>query len=380
MIDPSLAAAPWVATAVKPLTIRMHERDNVAVVANNGGLAAGTLLPSGLTLRDAVPQGHKVALVDLAADAPVLRYGIPIGYALKTIPAGSWVNERLLRMPDPRPLDDLPIATVKPAPRLEGAREGGFGVVADFLRNRSDLGPPLAQQPGAELHAPVGEVLHRRLPGQLNEALVQGRARQPDLPAQFVDAPGFGRAFVQQDDRLADIAVAQGAQPARGTRRQCVEIAARGVDEDELAGALQHRGAAGAPLARLRHRLVEQLHGPRPQVAGTQVQLRRQGVDERVEGFHIASHKAAHHHRAGLVGGPGQAGSQHATVVGHRNRLGVVAGDVAPVAPVFRGPQAGGAGDHKRVAARKHHDVAACQAHWWLAIGGGQPSPRAIRW
>ena len=41
-----------------PLTIRMHERDNVAIVANDGGLGAGSELPSGLVLRDRVPQGH----------------------------------------------------------------------------------------------------------------------------------------------------------------------------------------------------------------------------------------------------------------------------------------------------------------------------------
>jgi galactarate dehydratase len=99
-----------------PLTIRMHERDNVAIVANEGGLPAGTALPSGPVLCDRVPQGHKVALVDIAADAPVLRYGIAIGYALKDIPAGSWVHERLLKMPDARGLDNLPIATVKPKP------------------------------------------------------------------------------------------------------------------------------------------------------------------------------------------------------------------------------------------------------------------------
>ena len=56
-----------------PHTIRMHERDNVAIVANDGGLPAGSVLPSGLVLRERVPQGHKVALVDIAADAPVLR-------------------------------------------------------------------------------------------------------------------------------------------------------------------------------------------------------------------------------------------------------------------------------------------------------------------
>jgi galactarate dehydratase len=79
-------------------------------------------------LVDRVPQGHKVALVDLIADAPVLRYGIPIGYTLKAIPAGSWVHERLLQMPDARELDNLPIATVKPTPQppLEGYTFEGF--------------------------------------------------------------------------------------------------------------------------------------------------------------------------------------------------------------------------------------------------------------
>jgi galactarate dehydratase len=112
----------------KPLTISMHPIDNVAIVANDGGLPAGTVLSNGLILKDKVPQGHKVALVDLAMDAPVLRYGIPIGYAIKDIPAGSWVHERLLHMPDARELDNLPIATVKPAsqPPLEGYTFEGY--------------------------------------------------------------------------------------------------------------------------------------------------------------------------------------------------------------------------------------------------------------
>jgi galactarate dehydratase len=113
---------------VKPLTIQMNTRDNVAIVANNGGLSAGTELASGLILRDQVPQGHKVALIDIPADGAVLRYGIPIGYALKDIPAGSWVHERLLKMPSARELDNLPIATVKPTPLppLEGYTFEGY--------------------------------------------------------------------------------------------------------------------------------------------------------------------------------------------------------------------------------------------------------------
>ena len=99
---------------MKPLTIRMHEGDNVAIVANDGGLPPGTLLAEGLRLLDRVPQGHKVALCDIAKDAAVVRYNVPIGYAIKDIPAGAWVHERLLHMPSARSLDDLPMATNKP--------------------------------------------------------------------------------------------------------------------------------------------------------------------------------------------------------------------------------------------------------------------------
>ena len=113
---------------LKPLTIRMHDSDNVAIVANDGGLPAGTALPSGLVLRDKVPQGHKVALVDLPAGGAVLRYGIPIGYAISDIPAGSWVHERLLSMPEARELDALPMATTRgqALPPLEGYTFEGY--------------------------------------------------------------------------------------------------------------------------------------------------------------------------------------------------------------------------------------------------------------
>ena len=110
------------------LTIRMHERDNVAIVANEGGLAAGTALNSGPVLIDRVPQGHKVALVDIPLRGAVLRYGIAIGYAVKPIAAGSWVHERLLEMPAARGLEGLPMATVKATPQspLEGYTFEGY--------------------------------------------------------------------------------------------------------------------------------------------------------------------------------------------------------------------------------------------------------------
>jgi galactarate dehydratase len=111
-----------------PHTIRMAEGDNVAIVANEGGLDAGTVLASGLVLVDRVPQGHKVALAAIGAGAAVVRYGIAIGYAAEAIAAGRWVHERLLKMPPARSLDGLPIATRRAAPSapLDGYTFEGF--------------------------------------------------------------------------------------------------------------------------------------------------------------------------------------------------------------------------------------------------------------
>ncbi len=116
-----------------PLTLRMHPADNVAIVANEDGLPAGTRLPdglpgAGLELTEKVPQGHKLALVDIAAGEPVRRYNVAIGYALRDIAAGSWVHERLLQLPSARALEGLPMATVPAAqlPPLQAYTFEGF--------------------------------------------------------------------------------------------------------------------------------------------------------------------------------------------------------------------------------------------------------------
>jgi altronate hydrolase len=45
-----------------------------------------------VTVREAVPRGHKLALADHAAGTLVLKYGHPIGRATAPIPAGAWVH------------------------------------------------------------------------------------------------------------------------------------------------------------------------------------------------------------------------------------------------------------------------------------------------
>ena len=45
-----------------------------------------------VTLTQAIAYGHKVALADMAQDAPVFKYGIRIGHATQPIRVGDWVH------------------------------------------------------------------------------------------------------------------------------------------------------------------------------------------------------------------------------------------------------------------------------------------------
>lgn len=100
----------------RPLYIKVHPADNVAIIVNADGLPAGSRLDEGTVLGEHVPQGHKVALTDLAQDEPIRRYGEIIGYAVREIPRGSWIDESLVKLPVPPALDELPLADKIPAP------------------------------------------------------------------------------------------------------------------------------------------------------------------------------------------------------------------------------------------------------------------------
>ena len=95
----------------RPRHIKLHPRDNVAIVVNDFGLPKGTTFHDGLILTEHVPQGHKVALVAIPTGAAVVRYGVVIGRAAVDLAAGAWVNEQRLLMPEAPTLENLPMAT-----------------------------------------------------------------------------------------------------------------------------------------------------------------------------------------------------------------------------------------------------------------------------
>lgn len=113
---------------ILPLYIRADPKDNVAIVVNEGGLSAGSWFASGLVLTEAVPEAHKIALVDLAAGDAIVRYGQVIGHAERAVHEGAWVREEFVRMPSPPSLDSLPMATAvpEPLPPLEGYTFDGY--------------------------------------------------------------------------------------------------------------------------------------------------------------------------------------------------------------------------------------------------------------
>ena len=86
--------------------IRVHERDNVGIIVS----------PEGATMREHIPQAHKAALSEIQTGEPIVRYGQPIGYASRPIPAGAWVREEFIDLPAAPPLDTLPLATAVPPP------------------------------------------------------------------------------------------------------------------------------------------------------------------------------------------------------------------------------------------------------------------------
>lgn len=113
---------------MRPLFVRVHPRDNVAIIANPEGSGAGSQFDNGLVLREFIPQANKVALVSLLEGEPIVRYGQVIGYAAREIPEGSWVREDLVTLPEAPPLDRLALATEvpDPPPPLEGYTFEGF--------------------------------------------------------------------------------------------------------------------------------------------------------------------------------------------------------------------------------------------------------------
>ena len=115
-----------------PQCIRIHPADNVAVALCP--IPAGTRLSlegRAVQVREDIPQGHKLALAQIAAGENIIKYGYPIGHAASDIPPGAWVHTHNVRTnlsgeveytyaPDVRPLSPVPPETFQGYRRADG--------------------------------------------------------------------------------------------------------------------------------------------------------------------------------------------------------------------------------------------------------------------
>lgn len=111
-----LDTLPDTATAISEYAIIVNPDDNVAVVKAETREGLVVDLPSGdsLTVKQAVPPGHRFATRDIAAGEFVRQYGQPIGTSLG-IAAGEWVSHE--NMTDEVPVvRNLPEDLSTPAP------------------------------------------------------------------------------------------------------------------------------------------------------------------------------------------------------------------------------------------------------------------------
>lgn len=77
--------------------LKINPRDNVAVVLADvrpGDEVVVTTAGEAVRLeaRQAIAFGHKIALTDLHADEPIIKYGEEIGRAQTKIIAGDWIH------------------------------------------------------------------------------------------------------------------------------------------------------------------------------------------------------------------------------------------------------------------------------------------------
>ena len=98
--------------------IHIHPKDNVAVALKP--IPAGAVF-EGVTAGMDIPQGHKMALRDIAPEEQIVKYGFPIGHAVQPIAAGEWVHTHNMKT------------------NLSGQLEYGY---------HPKLNPPAAQAPG----------------------------------------------------------------------------------------------------------------------------------------------------------------------------------------------------------------------------------------
>ncbi len=85
---------------VEDSIVIISPKDNVGVVIREVKKGEAMTGAAGITVRavDDIPKNHKIALTDIPAGGPVIKYGERIGSAGEDIAAGRWVHTHNLKV------------------------------------------------------------------------------------------------------------------------------------------------------------------------------------------------------------------------------------------------------------------------------------------
>lgn len=120
--------------------IQIHKADNVAITVEQ--VNKGEEIIEGIMVKEDIPQGHKIALVDILQGQPIIRYNVILGYAIDFIEKGSWINENKLKLPTPPSVDVMVFGTnlvtdlpIPPRTTFEGYvnPKGGYAGIRNIL-------------------------------------------------------------------------------------------------------------------------------------------------------------------------------------------------------------------------------------------------------
>ena len=78
--------------------LKINPADNVAVAIMP--LKAGETIcvdDKEIVLKTDIPAGHKVTLKDFSEGENIIKYGYPIGHAIKAVPQGCWICEKEIK-------------------------------------------------------------------------------------------------------------------------------------------------------------------------------------------------------------------------------------------------------------------------------------------
>ena len=212
-------------------------------------------------VREDIPQGHKLALAQIAAGENIIKYGYPIGHAASDIPPGAWVHTHNVRTnlsgeveytyaPDVRPLSPVPPETFQGYRRADG-RAGvrnelwiipTVGCVNDCAKALAAENQSLVSGSiDGCMHFPIPSVVPRPEPTMPKRAAFWPRWRHPNAGGVLVLSLGCENLTHEQfAEELGPY------DPARVKFLTCQDV----EDEMEAGGALLAELAAHAGQAR----------------------------------------------------------------------------------------------------------------------------------